>query len=110
LNSLSSSQQVSGNSGRINNGRFTHSQGPQKTNSNNNSRNIFFQTGIAHVDANINQSGLSKSTSSTKSKRPPLRTQPADPPPLGGDNVVDNDLDGFDTTQTFHFGSRTPAN
>ena len=109
--SSSQSKQVPGNPGVINNGRSTTLQGPPKTTSNNNnSRNTPFQTGIAHVDAIINQSGLSKSTSSSKSKRPPLRQQPpAANPPLG-DNIVDNDGDGFGTTRTFNFENRTPAN
>ncbi len=47
----------------------------------------------------------------TKSKRPPLCSQPpADSPPPVSDNTVDDDFDGFGTTRTFQFGSRTPAN
>jgi hypothetical protein len=97
-NYLSSSKQFTGNSGVTNNGRSTNSQGPPRTNTNNNSRNTTFQTGIAHVDAIINQSGLSKSTSWIKSERPPLRAQPpADPPLPAGDNTVDDDFDGSGT-------------
>ena len=109
--SSSLSKQVPGNSGITNNGGSKTSQGQSKTNSNNTSRNTPFQTGIDHVDAIINQSSQSKSTSSTKPKRPPLRAQPpADPPPPGGDNAVDDDVDGYGTTRTFQFSSRTPTN
>ena len=112
--SSSSSKQVpgnSGNSGTTNNGRSTNSQATPRTNNKNNSTYTPFHSGIAHVDAIINQSGPSKSTSSTKSKRPTLRTQPPeDPPPPGNDNIVDDDSDGFGTTRTFNFGSRTPVN
>ena len=107
--SSSLSKQVPGNSGNTNNGGSTTSQGQSRTNSNNNSRHSPFQTGIAHVDAIINQSGLSKSTSSTKSKRPPLRQQPlAKIPPHVGDNDVNDDFDGFGTARTF--SGRTPSN
>jgi len=110
-NSLSSSTQVSGNSGVINNGRSTNSQGQPRTNTNNNSRNTPFRTGIDHVDAILNQSGQSKSTSSSKPKRQPLRSKsPADPPPPLGDNAVNDDFDGYDTTRTFQFGNKTTAN
>ena len=104
--SSSLSKQVPGNSGITNNGGSKTSQGHTKTNSNNTSRNTSFQTGIDHVDAIINQSSQSKSTSSIKSKRPPLRAPPpADPPPPGGDNAMDDDFDGFGTTRTFQFST-----
>ena len=109
INSKSSSslsKQVPGNSGVINNGRSTSSQGTPRTNTNNNSKHTPFQSGIDHVDAIINHSSQSKSTSSSKSKRPPLRAPPpADPPPPGGDNAMDDDFDGFGTTRTFQFST-----